>query len=265
MIQIRMESSFLNYDQIAGDYNQRYPTSQQWERGRALLDLAKKFKEGNFLEVGSGTGYWLNLLHQITTNLYGFDYSLGMIRQARRQPAPLKLSRGSAVHLPYKNETFDLVYSVDAIHHFGNSHAYIAEAFRVLKPGGALATIGHDPHHGTTDWYIYNYFEGVYDTYLRRYPSEQAVLAQMEEAGFNQLSAQTVEHIKNIHVGESVLRDPFIKHSASSQLALLSEETYQAGLEKIKQAIAEGKQRDEMTVFTSDIQVRMFTGYKPLD
>ncbi len=259
-----MGSSFLNYDQIAGDYNQRYPASQPWERGRALLALARNFKQGSLLEVGSGTGYWLNLLQQVTPKLFGFDYSLGMLRQAKKQSAPLKLSRGSAIRLPYKNDTFDFVYSVDAIHHFGDPRAYIAEAFRALKPGGALATIGHDPHHGTTNWYIYNYFDGVYDTDLRRYPSEQAVLAYMQEVGFERLSAQTVEHIKNIHVGESVLRDPFLRHNASSQLALLSDQAYQAGMEKIKQALAEAEQRGEKIVFTSDIQVRMFTGYKPL-
>jgi ubiquinone/menaquinone biosynthesis C-methylase UbiE len=258
-----MGTSFLNYDQIAGEYNQRYSSSQQWERGQALLNLAKSFKQGDILEVGSGTGYWLNLLQPVTPNLYGFDYSLGMHQQARQQPAPLKLAQGSAIHLPYKNSAFDFIYSVDAIHHFGDSRAYIAEAFRVLKPGGALATIGHDPHHGTSNWYIYNYFDGVYDTDLRRYPSEQAILTQMQEAGFHSLSAQTVEHIKNIHVGESVLNDPFLKHNATSQLALVSDETYRDGMEKINKAIVEARQHGKTIAFTSDIQVRMFTGFKP--
>ena len=141
-------NTILNYDKIAHDYNQRYPASQQWERGQALLDLANRYKNGNFLEVGSGTGHWLNLLHKVTTNLFGLDYSFGMIQQAGKQPAPLQLLRGSAVQLPYCDNSFDLLYSVDAIHHFGDHQAFVAEAFRVLKPGGAFATIGHDPHEG---------------------------------------------------------------------------------------------------------------------
>lgn len=36
-----MNSHRLNYDRIARHYNQRYPASQHWERGRALLSLAK--------------------------------------------------------------------------------------------------------------------------------------------------------------------------------------------------------------------------------
>ena len=62
----------------------------------------------------------------------------------------------------------------------------------------------------------------------------------------------------------SVLNDPFLKQNASSQLALLSEEVYQAGIEKIKQAIAEAKSRNAQIVFSSDIHVKMFLGYKPV-
>jgi ubiquinone/menaquinone biosynthesis C-methylase UbiE len=255
-------NTILNYDEIAHDYNQRYPSSQQWERGQALLDLAKRYKNGTFLEVGSGTGYWLNLLHQATSNLFGLDYSFGMIQQARGQSAPLQLLRGSGVSLPYQDESFDLLYSVDAVHHFGHHYAFVSEAFRVLKPGGAFVTIGHDPHEGTTKWYAYDYFDGVYDTDLRRYPSGTSMLEWMKDAGFENISTQTVEHIQNIHVGEGILRDPFLKQNATSQLALLDKDVYDAGVERIKLALAEAGKNNETIVFNADIQVKLFLGYK---
>ncbi|HSM72318.1 MAG TPA: class I SAM-dependent methyltransferase [Anaerolineales bacterium] len=255
--------AYLNYDRIARDYNQRYPESQQWERGQALLDLAKRSKNGNFLEVGSGTGYWLNLLNQTTSNLFGLDYSFGMIQHAKGRFAPLKLLRGSGISLPYRDDSFDLLYSVDAIHHFGDHRTFVDEAFRVLKPGGAFATIGHDPHEGTTKWYAYEYFDGVYDTDLRRYPSGTSMIKWMKAAGFENTSNRTVEHILNVHVGEGVLRDPFLKQNATSQLALLDKEVYDAGVERIKTAIANAEKNNETVVFSSDIQVKMFLGYKP--
>ena len=258
-----MNTPFLNYDQIASDYNQRYPNAQNWERGQALLNLASQYKNGTVLEVGSGTGYWLNLLHQVTPSLFGLDYSFGMLQQSKGQTAPLKLLRGSAVQLPYRDRSFDLLYSVDAIHHFGDHHAFVAEAFRVLKPGGAFATIGHDPHEGTTKWYAYDYFDGVYDTDLRRYPSGRSLRACMKKVGFEKISSRTVEHIRNIHVGEGILRDPFLKQNATSQLALLDKNVYAAGVERIKRALAEAENHDESIVFNADIQIKMLLGYKP--
>ena len=253
----------LNYDQIASDYNQRYPDSQTWDRGQALLKLASQLKAKTILEVGSGTGFWLNMLHQVTPQLYGLDFSAGMISQARKQPAPIKLTRGTATQLPYQSGTFDLLYCVDAIHHFGDHRAFIAEAFRVLKKGGALAVLGHDPHEaGEDSWYIYNYFEDVYDTDLRRYPSGKSVMDWMKADGFQNISAQEVEKIINIHVGDGVFNDPFIKQNATSQLALLSAEKYQSGLKRIRESLEQARAGKERIVFRSQISVKMFLGYK---
>ena len=132
----------LNYDRISGDYNQRYPSALHWDRGDALLELVRQLDAKSVLEAGSGTGYWLNLLNQATSKLFGLDFSAGMISQAKNQPAPLKLTRGTATRLPFRSGSFDLLYCVDAVHHFGDHAAFVEEAFRVLKPGGALAITG---------------------------------------------------------------------------------------------------------------------------
>lgn len=257
-----MNSLKLNYDQIASQYNQRYPNSQTWERGQALLELAQLVNAQTILEVGSGTGFWLNLLSQPERKLFGLDFSMGMLQQSKNQPAPLSLTRGTGTQLPYRSSTFDLIYCVDAIHHFGDHRAFISEAYRLLRPGGALAIIGHDPHEGSSHWYIYDYFDHVYDTDLRRYPSGRSVPQWMEQEGFQNISTQTVENIRNIHVDDAVLKDPFLKHNATSQLALLSAADYQTGMERIQHALAVAKEKNDRIVFRSEIHIKMWLGFK---
>ncbi len=264
IIQASMNSTYLNYDQIAKDYDQRYPSAQKWERGEALLKLAKKINAKTILETGSGTGYWLTLLSQVTPHVFGVDFSFGMLQESKKREAALGLARGTATQLPYQNDSFDLLYCVDAIHHFGDHRTFISEAFRVLKPEGALAIIGHDPHEaGISGWYIYEYFDSVYETDLVRYPSGKSILQWMKEGGFQNTSSETVEYIHNVHIGKNVLNDPFLKHNATSQLALLSDETYQAGIKKINKTLKNAAPSGELITFRSDFPVKMLLGYKP--
>ncbi len=252
----------LNYDAIAPEYNQRYPTDELSARGKALLALAQRTSQPFILEVGSGTGHWLAALRPFTGHLYGVDLSAGMLSQARARDASLNLTRGAANQLPLESERFDLVYCVDAIHHFGDARAFIAEAFRLLKPGGVLAVFGNDPHGERDAWYVYDYFEGVLATDLRRFPSTQQVQTYMREAGFDDVTTRDVEHILSIHRGRAVFDDPYLKKTSSSQLALLSEAAYAAGMEHIRQSIARAEARGETAVFRSELHVLMTMGVK---
>ena len=253
------QTPHLNYDNIASEYNQRYASSPLPERANALIHLIQKVNPRCILEVGCGTGFWLNAFGPKVDVAYGLDYSLGMLAQAQRRSFPLILLRGDAIHLPYQDNFFDLLYCVDAIHHFGKPGLFISEAFRVLRPGGVLAVVGSDPHSGDDIWYVYEYFEGVLEVDLQRFPSESAILAWMREEGFQNISSKNVEHISDVHFGADVFNDSFLKKNSCSQLALLSDEAYQAGLEKIKAAVAQGEQ----VIFRNELFIKMFTGFKP--
>lgn len=108
------------------------------------------------LDVGCGAGGIA--LHILRTHgaahVTGFDVEEPVIRHARdRAAAAGETGRASFVHappgpLPFPDESFDVVFSKDALLHVPDKDALFAEIFRVLKPGGMFAAsnwmIGHD-------------------------------------------------------------------------------------------------------------------------
>jgi len=256
-----MARTHVDYDQIAVTYNERYTVRNMERVAAALRCLVQSAGARRILEVGCGTGHWLAELRPIAHQVVGLDLSLGMLGQARQRRMPLELVCGQATALPFPEAGFDLLFCVNAFHHFGDQRAFLAEARRLLRPGGALATIGINPHTGPTQWYLYRYFEGTYETDLRRYPSPGTILDWMVETGFARVEWQVAERILHPLVGREVLNDPFLRKNSTSQLALLSDEAYAVGLRRIEAALAEAEAGGKRLVFPVDIPLAMVTGY----
>ena len=249
----------VDYDALAPTYNARFEAaSARPGIARALEDLAHDLHAHHILEVGCGTGHWLAGLRPLTGQCYGLDPSAGMLAQARRQSMSLHLLRGRGERLPFATGTLDMVYCVNALHHLAKPRAFVCEARRALRPGGLLALIGMDPHRRRGNWYIYDYFAGSYETDLVRFPSWEVVLDWLNTAGFTRLTRQPVEHILDPQRGRAVFADPFLRKSAVSQLALLSDTAYAAGLRRMEAAIAE----NEDTIFPVDILTEMVWGVR---
>jgi ubiquinone/menaquinone biosynthesis C-methylase UbiE len=82
----------------------------------------------------------------------GLDRSAEMLQRA----APsAHVVRGRAEKLPWRSNSFDRLFCINALHHFTDADAFMIEAQRVLRPEGALLTIGLDPHTALDSWWIY--------------------------------------------------------------------------------------------------------------
>jgi SAM-dependent methyltransferase len=255
-----MADARVNYDQIAPTYNQRYTVSQFEGIAAALCSLTQDVRAERVLEVGCGTGRWLAELHPVARQVYGMDLSLGMLQQAQQRPESLSLICGHASHLPFLNAVFDLIFCVNAFHHFSQPRAFISEAQRLLRPGGALAVMGMDPHAGRDRWYLYDYFAGTQETDLRRFSSSGTILDWMVAAGFARVEWRVVEHLVGQHVGRAVLEDPILQKHGTSQLALLTDEAYTVGIGWINTALNEAAATGKTLTFPVDISLTMVTG-----
>ncbi len=256
-----MKDTHVNYDALAPTYNQRFEEDKDRPAtARTLLELAGNLNAQRILEVGCGTGRWLAEMRTLTAHSYGVDPSTGMLTQARARDLHLRLTRGRGESLPFPDGTFDFVYCVNAIHHMDGQEAFIQEARRVLRDGGALAVIGMDPHEQRETWYVYDYFAGVYETDLARFPSWETVLDWMRAAGFQHVERRPVERIIDHKTSATVLDDPFLQKHASSQLALLSDAEYAAGVQLIKTAIAAAEAAGKTLIFPTGLMMDMVWG-----
>ena len=100
---------------------------------------------GSLLEVPVGTGVLTMPLYATLPNaqVTCLDYSEDMMAKAQARAVAANIEnvafmRGDVGALPFDDESFDIVLSLNGFHAFPNKEAAYAETHRVLKPGGVF-------------------------------------------------------------------------------------------------------------------------------
>ena len=98
------------------------------------------------LDVGCGTGSFLDLYHKAGCAVFGIDCSPSMLSLAREKLGErASLHMGDASNMPYTVNTFDLVIFVLSLHEMPHSArlSALSEAFRVLKKNGRMLFVDY--------------------------------------------------------------------------------------------------------------------------
>jgi SAM-dependent methyltransferase len=93
---------------------------------------------GTVLEIGCGSGMGLPYLAAHARMVVGGDYTMDLLREARKHLPDTDLVRMDAQHLPFRDRSFDAVLMLEMIYYVADQDAAFAECRRVLKPGGKL-------------------------------------------------------------------------------------------------------------------------------
>lgn len=164
--------TFMNYG-YAGEGSSASEVSDLsaalYDRVVQPFDLTGK----SVVEVGSGRGGGAAYLAATyaPSMMLGLDFSLPATELAQRlHGAPnLRFRQGDAGQLPLKDGHADVLVNVESSHCYPSMEAFLAEAFRVLKPGGAFAWCD-----------------------LRMEPERDMVEQQFEAAGFEVFEAEEI-------------------------------------------------------------------------
>lgn len=253
----------VSYNELSSDYNGRYRQNPLSEVREKLLEICTSKTGTKILEVGCGTGHWLHELSSTGNEIHGADYSTGMLKIAAAAGENIRVVNADANYLPYKKNSFDILYCINAIHHFNDKRAFISSAFDLIKPGGIFAVFGIDHSDPELNWYVYDYFDNTFALDQKRFPTFAQLSEWSTECGFIEIRNEKVQNIHSVKIGNDVLSDHFITRAGSSQLALLSEEEYEAGLNKIRRDIYAAQHSGTGITFTTNLNIFMLTAVKP--
>ncbi len=105
---------------------------------KAKLSEAHINQSASILDIGCGGGFLANELAKDGYNITGLDLFQESLNVAasKDDTKNVKYVQGDAYHLPFEDESYDVVCMMDFLEHVEDVNAIIKEATRVLKPNG---------------------------------------------------------------------------------------------------------------------------------
>jgi ubiquinone/menaquinone biosynthesis C-methylase UbiE len=222
------------YDErVASDYA-RY-RSVHPEVLRQLIAVAPIGRESRVLEVGCGTGNYICALNDsVGCACWGIDPSAPMLAQAQGRGSPVTFMHGRAEEMELPAESFDLVFSVDVIHHIADRPKAFHQSNRVLRSGGKICVVTDSEEILRTRQPLSIYFPETVAVELARYPAIGRLRTEMRAAGFGRPSEATVEFAAKLENMDSY------RARVYSSLAGISDEAFARGIERMEKALQTG-------------------------
>lgn len=116
------------------------PEENYWFRRHeaAYLALAPYCAGAVVLEAGCGEGYGADLFARGARLVCGVDYDGLTVAHVAAAYPRVRAVRGNLAALPFGESTVDVVANLQVIEHLWDQAGFLAECYRVLRPGGRL-------------------------------------------------------------------------------------------------------------------------------
>ena len=132
-----------DYVSVVYDESRTPRTNYPFKLAISLCNRFELRKGEKFLEIGCGRGEFLDSFHKLGLDCYGVDlseYSAENLKTFKVEKVDV-----SKDNLPYKDNSFDVIYHKSLIEHLYSPDNLMKETYRTLKPGGRVIIL-------TPDW-----------------------------------------------------------------------------------------------------------------
>jgi SAM-dependent methyltransferase len=159
----------INFDRHAEDYTARIDDAiagfgkrhDFYIRRKAdiMLDLLgpePKSRQAKILDVGCGVGLVHPYLIDHVAELHGTDISTLSLDLAAKGNPKARYKAYDGVVLPHADGAFDCSFAINVMHHVPpvSWERFVSEMARVVRPGGQVVVIEHNPFNPATRWIV---------------------------------------------------------------------------------------------------------------
>ncbi len=138
------------FDELAGKFGRQYVPGRSWKGiAEALLKLMPPMV---IADLGAGEGTIAQLMAQRAKKVIAIDNSEKMVEfgadlAKKHDIRNLEYRLGDLEDVPIRNASVDLAFLSQALHHAVHPERAVAEAWRIVKPGGHIAVLDLNRHH----------------------------------------------------------------------------------------------------------------------
>ena len=137
------ENSIKQFTQWADNYDNPITSFTFRQTNSKIVSLLNPKQNSSLLDVGCGSGILIQDLLSLNNGmkLFGLDITPKMVEIAKKKfinSKNVQIALGSAIRMPYKDNSFDYVTCASSFHHHPGPTLSIKEMVRVLKPGEKL-------------------------------------------------------------------------------------------------------------------------------
>ncbi len=187
IVEKRRQKAEQHFNFVADRLGRNYCPGRSWEAiGQMLFLLTPRVR---IADLGAGDGTLSRLLARQAESVHCVDNSPRMVQVGRALAKKEHLRNltyvlGNIEKVPLPDRSVDLALLSQALHHAENPRQALAEAFRILKPGGRLLILDLRAHR----------FEKARELYADRWLGfkENELHDWIEEAGFSQSEVRVV-------------------------------------------------------------------------